>query len=288
MIRRVSAPLLGVGACALAFLFLLALAYGSGKARHLDATALQGFLGLQRPLFVRIGHMGDAVPIAVAGCALAAIAFVRSRPRVALAVLCLVGATSISSQVLKAVLAYPRATTNLAAIQPAPEAFPSGHATAAMTIAFAAVLVAPRGLRPLAAFVGWGFALAVSFSVIVVGSHFPSDVVGGFLLAAGWTLVAVAALQAAAARWPERTGRIRAAAVVREGVDRVAAVGLAAAAVAGVILVGLVSVVVLVTRSSDVMAYAEEHTAFVAVALAIAASAVAVLGGVTIVLRRRS
>jgi membrane-associated phospholipid phosphatase len=287
MIRRVSAPLLGTGACALAFLVLLALAYGSGTARRLDATALQGFVGLQRPLFIRIGDLGDAVPIAVAGALLAAIALVRSRPRTALAVLFLVGATSISSQVLKAVLAYPRFTANLAEVQPAPETFPSGHATATMTIAFAAILVAPRHLRPLVAFVGWAFALAVSFSVVALGWHFPSDVVGGFLLATGWTLIAVAALQAAADRWPERTGRTRAAAAVREGVDQVAAIGLTAVALAAVILAGLASVVVLATRSSDVVSYAQDHTAFVAVAVAIAASAVAVLGGVTVVLRRR-
>ena len=46
--------------------------------------------------------------MALIGGALALVALARGRPRVALFVLALLAATSVSSQVLKAVLAYPR------------------------------------------------------------------------------------------------------------------------------------------------------------------------------------
>jgi membrane-associated phospholipid phosphatase len=95
MVSRVRAPLLGAGACALAFLLLLALAYGSGPARRLDASALLGFVGLYRPLFIWLGDLGDALPVAAAALILAGVALARSQPRIALAVLCLVGATSV-------------------------------------------------------------------------------------------------------------------------------------------------------------------------------------------------
>ena len=91
----------------------------------------------------------------------------------------LIGVTSVSSQLLKAVLAYPRYEGDaIGGAQVAPEAFPSGHSTAAMALALCLVLVAPRALRPLAALVGAVFALGVAFSVIALGWHFPSDAVG--------------------------------------------------------------------------------------------------------------
>ncbi len=39
----------GAALCAVAFAIMLALAYGSPEARWLDASAFQGFMGLQRP-----------------------------------------------------------------------------------------------------------------------------------------------------------------------------------------------------------------------------------------------
>ena len=47
------------------------------------------------------------------------------------------------------------------------------------------------------------------------------------------------------------------------------------------------AVAVLLTHPSGVASYAEDHTVFVGVALAVAASAAAVLGAVTFALRRR-
>jgi membrane-associated phospholipid phosphatase len=289
MTRPTRLLLLGVAACAVLFGLLLVAAYAWPHARWVDASALQGFVGLQRPtvnrLAVRIGDLGNAREVTAITLGLIALALARSRPRVALAVVVLVGLTSVSSQLLKALLAYPR--YDLEGTGVGPSAFPSGHSTAAMTLAIAGVLVAPRKLRPLAAFVGVGFALAVGFSVIALGWHFPSDVAGGFLLATGWGLVIASALRAAAARWPEGTGRSRGAVMLREGVDRVAAVGLFAAAIVGLGLAALVTATLLLTRLSDLVDYADRHTAFVVVAAALGASAVGLLGVVTLALRRR-
>src|SRR5918911_585475 len=67
-------------------------------------------------------------------------------------------------------------------------------ATAAMTLALCGVMVTPPRLRPSAAALGGGFAVAVSYSILMLAWHFPSDVLGGFLVAALWTLLAVTAL----------------------------------------------------------------------------------------------
>jgi membrane-associated phospholipid phosphatase len=74
--------------------------------------------------------------------------------------------------------------------------FPSGHATAAMSLALAAVLMAPSARRRLVASLAAAYAAAVGVGLIVVDSHTPSDVIGGYLYSAAWAaaVIAVAAL----------------------------------------------------------------------------------------------
>jgi membrane-associated phospholipid phosphatase len=98
------------------------------------------------------------------------------------------------------VLAHPRFQPYADYHQPLSDAFPSGHATAAASIAVALMLVAPPRLRAPAVLVGCGFASAVGVSVVVLQWHFASDVIGGFLVAAGWGFAAVAALRLARPR----------------------------------------------------------------------------------------
>ena len=284
--------LYGAAAVAVAFVVLLAFAYGSPGARWADASALQGFLGLQRPavngLALTIGKLGDAPPVGLFALLLAGIALARGRPRSALFVVVLIGLTSVSSQLLKQLLAYPRdlESTGLAFISPA--AFPSGHATAAMSLAIALVVVMPARLRPAAAVVGGLFTLAISYSIVAMGWHFPSDVAGGYLLAMGWALVLMAAMREAADRWPERTGRSRAIAATRSAVERTAEAGLvivlSAAAVFGL---GVALFIVLV-RPGDLVGYLQNHTAFFAVAGGLALAALVLLVSFATLLQRRT
>jgi hypothetical protein len=64
-----------------------------------------------------------------------------------------------------------------------------------MTLALCAVLVAPPALRLAVAVLGGAFAAAVGYAVLVLAWHFPSDVLGGFLMAGTWTALAVAGLR---------------------------------------------------------------------------------------------
>ena len=48
------------------------------------------------------------------------------------------------------------------------------------------------------------FAVAVGCALLILAWHMPSDVLGGYLVAALWTALAVAALRAADRRWPPR------------------------------------------------------------------------------------
>ena len=284
MDQRTRRLLFGAVGCAGLFAAILVLAYGFPAAREADAKALQGFLGFQRPSVSAatnaLTSVGDPPVVALLGALLALIAFLRGRPRIAVAVVALIGLTSVSSQLLKAVLAYPRYTGTAFAHIPS-EAFPSGHSTAVMSLAIAAVMVVPARMRPLAALVGTGVALAVGVALISVAAHFPSDVAGGYLLATFWGLVLAVGLGEAGRRWPERTVRSRLAGAT----EAVAGAGLAALAVAGALgLAGLALVVVVKADLSELVA---GHTAALVVAGALLVLALLLLSGFVIGLRRR-
>jgi membrane-associated phospholipid phosphatase len=275
----------------MAFCVLLAFAYASSRARWLDASALSGFVEFQGhrlgSLAARLSNLGDPGPVIAVTAVLMTVAAARGRLREAAAIVALVGVTSVSSQALKALLAYPRDDALVFGAHVWPAAFPSGHATAAMTLAACGVLAAPRGARPLAAALGALLAVAVGYSVVTLGWHYPSDVVGGFLLAIFWTLIAVAGLQAAERRWSHRIGRTRLSSALTPLVDRATQFGLVALALLATLAAALTVFVVASTRSDAVMGFASAHTAAVAVGLLVAASAALLLAGVTAALTRR-
>ena len=278
------------GGCAVAFSLLLLLAYAVGPARWLDASALSGFVSLNRDTalhFGRFAHFGDPSSVGALAIAIAALALARGRPRVALAVVVLLAITSVSSQVLKVLLEHPRPSDLDGATGVDPASFPSGHSTAAMSLALALVMAAPARLRPLAGLLGAGFALAVGLSVMVDGGHYPSDVLGGYLLASGTTFLVAAALRWADARWRVRSRGGATSAALRRRIGGVAALRPGALALGGAFVAGLAGLAVLSTKLPAAVAYAECHTASVVVGGALSASAIALMGLVTATFARR-
>jgi membrane-associated phospholipid phosphatase len=77
----------------------------------------------------------------------------------------------------------------LSAPLPLDYAFPSGHATASMTLVVA-LIVLSWGSRWCASIsiVGGLFVLTVGWSRLYLGVHFPSDVLAGWMLAIAWGL----------------------------------------------------------------------------------------------------
>lgn len=101
--------------------------------------------------------------------------------------LILVGA-NLTTQVLKPLLAHPRAWSLVGGPHPLPPtSWPSGHTTAATSLALCCVLVAPSRLRPFVAVGGAAFVVAVAYSLLVSNTHCPSDIVAGFIVAGIWT-----------------------------------------------------------------------------------------------------
>jgi len=260
--------------CVAAFLVLLAVVYTTEGGAVADEHALQSFAELGRPRLAEladgIAHVADPLPFALIGLCLVAIAFVRGYPLVGLAAGVVIIGANVTTQVLKPLLAEPRGMFGDYGIAAA--AFPSGHSTAAMSLALAAVMVAPARFRPLVGSLGAAFALAVGFAIISGEWHFPSDVAGGYLVAATWCFGTLAVM---------RTGRFRTALPERE--EPYAWWPAVVAMLVPLVVVGGLAL----ERLPRVTGYAEGHTAFAVIAAATAALVAVLVGAVLTVHDRR-
>jgi membrane-associated phospholipid phosphatase len=164
-----------------------------------DAVALYDFTRLDRPLVEAPANalLDLLYPpfYATWGIVLVVIALRRRLLWVALAVAILLPLAPFTAELLKPLLAHHHDQIGPKYIANA--SWPSGHATAAMTLAWCALLVAPPTHRRMVAALGAAFALAVGVALLVLAWHMPSDVVGGYLLATFWAALAFAGLRAA-------------------------------------------------------------------------------------------
>jgi hypothetical protein len=143
------------------------------------------------------------------------------------------------------------------------------------------VIAAPARRRPAVAAAMAAFAIAVSYSFLELVWHYPSDVLGGFLVAATWTMLGIAGLSIAEGRRSTRSAeapRLRTAPF---------SVGEALAPVAVVIAVVAVLVgLVVLDHPHEVFGYVRDHETFVIGASAIGACGMLLASGLTLMLRR--
>jgi len=249
-----------------------------GFVRHADASILNGFVGLGGPRLDRltnaIAGICDPKPFVVLAAVPVLVAFLRGRPRVAVTLVVILLCASETTELLKPLLAGPR---DLVPGTPLSDAsWPSGHATAAMSLCLCGVIAAPGRWRPAVAAAMAAFAVAVSYSFLELGWHYPSDVLGGFLVATVWTLLGIAAL----ARYEQRRPSAVAGAPVRFSL--VEALRPPAALAAGTLLL---AALIVIARPHEVIAYAQQHTWFVIGATVIAALGLSLASGVMLMLR---
>lgn len=276
--------LIAAAGCGLGLLAVLAAAYLVGPIERADATALDGLMSLSeqhRWIWVIGDGLANSVnlPFLLAILTLiVAVGLALGRRRQVLAAVVLVVAANVLTQLLKIAASHPRYQPILAPNQIGIEAFPSGHATAAMSLALAAVIVAPSRWRPLTAVLGAGSAVAVSIALVIQGWHFPSDVLGAFLVVGMVTMLVIAGLAATEGERSggfasERRARLRSVAAITA---RSAAVGLAGLAV-----------LLLITHPDAVASYVAAQTTAVVAALGIALASLGLVSGVTAELETR-
>jgi membrane-associated phospholipid phosphatase len=208
--RSGAAGALGIAALCLLALAAVWMVAQLVPAAHLrDAVALRDFTLLSHPRVDSLAnflvHLLEPALFILWAVAIVAVALARERPRLAVAVGTVMALAPLTAETLKPLLAHPHATVG--GVYIAPASWPSGHATAAMTLVLCAALVTPRRLRPLVSTLGGVYALAAGCSLLILAWHMPSDVLGGYLVATLWAALAVACLQFIDRRWPPRAGR---------------------------------------------------------------------------------
>jgi membrane-associated phospholipid phosphatase len=272
-------------------------AFHIGFVERADRSILDGFTGLHRPelnsITRFITRLCDPHPYVFLAAIPVVAAILRRRPRVAVTVGLIMLGANMTTQLLKPLLAAPRwalsghfVTPHLAhhsvqAVSLYPASWPSGHATAAMSLALCAVIAAPARLRPTVGAAMAAFTLAVCYSFLELAWHFPSDVLGGFLVATIWTLLGVAGLWWLEARRVVRRRELSPAGAAQFSVAE-------AVAPMGVLVLGalLLAAVIALARPHAVVAYASTHTAFIVGAALIAVVGVMLATAATLVLRR--
>jgi membrane-associated phospholipid phosphatase len=271
--------LASMSACAAAAVWLVAIFVPRGRA--IDAGALQAFSGVARPRLrpsiQGVAHLADPTPFVIAGVLILAIALLRRRPAMAVVVAAILAAANLMTQFLKPALADPRIIDLHGTDSKYLGSWPSGHSTAAMSLALCCVLVVGPRLRPLAAVLGAGVAIAIGYALVVLGWHLPSDVLGGYLVAATFALLGAAALAALEARRPQLApSRGRTASLPVSLPALILGVGA---------LVALLGVGALM-RAPDVTLSALQHPTAIAAGAGIAALGLSLTAGFAIVLRR--
>ncbi len=264
-------------------------AFHVGFLERADDSVLRGFTSLAGHPHLsgvarRIASLCDPKPYLVLSAVPVAFAAARKRFWTVLAILAVLLGANVTTELLKPLLAHPRLGAELLSTpQTAAGSWPSGHATAAMALALCCVLAVPARLRPATAVVGAAFAVAVSYSFLTLGWHYPSDALGGFLIAATWMSAAVAGIvvagQRAGAAQPSEAGPSESA----RRIPISEALAPAGAALIGALLLLLL---VLIVRPHQVVSYAEVHTAFVVGAISIGTLALLLVVSLMLTLRR--
>jgi membrane-associated phospholipid phosphatase len=248
--------------------------------RRADVNVLLGFAQLNRPRVDQVTNfiatLCDPQRYVFLAVIPLALAIARRRFRVAAMVAVVLLCANETTQLLKPLLVAPRDPVWWSPISAA--SWPSGHATASMTLALCTVIAAPPRWRPAVAAAMVAFTLGVCYSFLELGWHYPSDVFGGFLVAATWTLLGIAGLSMYEARRspaadPGSPARVSVGAAL-------APMGALLAAVT--LCIGLI----LLARPQPVLDYARAHEWFVLGAAAIGALGLAIASGLTLMLSR--
>lgn len=201
MPNRIAKPIFGCLACVFGLFLVTLFAFKVGAGEHLDARLLAHLTaepgsGAHKAATL-FAHLADPLPLLVMLIVVCALALHWGRRPQALAAVAIVAGANLTTQVLKALFSHERFYAFLGEGQPWTNSFPSGHTTAAASIAVALLIVAPPRLRALAAVLGAALTLAVGTAVVMLEWHYPSDVLGGLFVAAGWGFAALAALRLA-------------------------------------------------------------------------------------------
>jgi undecaprenyl-diphosphatase len=172
----------------------------SSVDRHILLTSQQGALVSAARLLTTLG--GWSIVLGIAAVA-AMWLMIRRRGREALILCVLMVSERGLVELLKEAFDRARPDPHGHLVVVNSMAYPSGHAANAMALGLGlALLAAPKRGRGAAIAAGIAFAVLVGGTRLVLGVHWPSDVVGGWALGAAWTILLVRLFQGTSAPRP--------------------------------------------------------------------------------------
>lgn len=190
--RRAARLRLAIATTVFAAIWLAMLLLGRGM---LDQEIYRSLYAGGRPALVLVAHiftaLGEPTVLVGAGFIVAGWLWWRSRARLALALLLVVLIGRGLAEVQKFSIERPRPTLDPHLVLVKTWSFPSGHAASSMifylTLALALAPVGPW--RRIAAAGAILLSLLIGLSRVMLGVHWPSDVVGGWSFGMLWVLL---------------------------------------------------------------------------------------------------
>lgn len=176
---------------ALAAVWLAMLRFGTGA---LDRQVYGLLYAGHRPVLAVIAHaltaLGEPTVLVAAGFLVAGWLWWRQQGRLALALMLVVLIGRGLSEVQKYAIARVRPALEPHLVVVKTPSFPSGHATSSMIFYLTlALALAPTGGRRPAAACAVLLSLLIGISRVMLGVHWPSDVIGGWAFGALWVLL---------------------------------------------------------------------------------------------------
>jgi membrane-associated phospholipid phosphatase len=158
-----------------------------------DEAAMQGAAVSHPRLIAVLNRTLDGtslVSLSLVSLMAAAIGLARRRVDLAVGAGVLVLGANLTTQALKLHLLRPGLQA------PGPNSLPSGHTTAAISVAFALVLVLPYAMRAAVALAGAGYVTIIAVATVWAAWHRPSDTVAALLVVLAWGALVVAVIRA--------------------------------------------------------------------------------------------
>ena len=176
----------------LAAIWLAMLLGGTGA---FDRTVYEALYAGHRPLLLAVARLftalGEPTVLVTAGFLVAGWIWWRHHPHLALAVLLIVLVGRGLAEAQKYWIARVRPDLEPPLVVVKTSSFPSGHATSSMIFYLTVALALSAGTRwhRLAAAAAVLLALLIGTSRVMLGVHWPSDVIGGWAFGMLWVLL---------------------------------------------------------------------------------------------------
>lgn len=134
-------------------------------------------------LFLTVTNLGSAIFVTIVTLLLLASSLVKKRYKLVTFITIVMGGMIICNLLLKALFERPRPDLWEWLIQETSYSFPSGHATASMALGIVLLVYFwHTKWRIFVCVMASLCVLTVSFSRLYLGVHYPSDIIGGWLL----------------------------------------------------------------------------------------------------------